>query len=136
MSILDKISPNHRPAWSYVATVVYLALCFVSFPGDWLLNIAAIFLFIQSRYEIYRHCTDETLKRKYAALGIGYFVFFPFSALAWAFVPLLSLEIQSSLLRYLFLPWLTGLLYLVPATLYLVHLDRRSGRLRPPLDSR
>jgi hypothetical protein len=136
MRFLYKIPSNHLPGWSYVATAVYLALRFVSFPGDWLLYSAAIFLFIHSRSEIYRHCTDETLKRKYAALGIGYFIFFPFSSLAWAFVPLLSLEIQSSLLRHLFLPWLTGLLYLVPATLYLVYLDRRSGRPRPPLDSR
>ena len=71
MRFLYKIPSNHLPGWSYVATAVYLALCFVSFPGDWLLYSAAIFLFIHSRSEIYRHCTDETLKRKILAAWAG-----------------------------------------------------------------
>lgn len=136
MKLSFAIRPSRRAAWSYASVGIYLTFSYVSFPGDWLVSLGATYLFIYTRFDICRDCRDEPLKRKYAALGIGYYVFFAFSYLVLPFATLLPLDLSSLVLRYLLVPWTTGLLYLVPATLYLAYLDHHARQPADPASSR
>ncbi len=105
---------------SYAAIVAYIASRYIQFPGDWILQSAALFIFIHARHARYRHAS-EAKKKRYSALGIGFFVFIPFAMLIFAFAPILPLRAQhQTAWAFLYI----DLFYLIPATGYLIFIDR------------
>ncbi len=105
---------------SYAAIATYLVSRHIEFPGDWLLRFAALYVFVHARYERYRHAS-EAKKKRYSALGIGFFVFIPFAMLIVAFTPLLPLRAQHpAVWAFIYIE----LFYLIPATGYLIFVDR------------
>ena len=105
---------------SYAAIVAFLASRHIEFPGAWILQVAALFVFFHARTERYRHASKMKQKR-YFALGVGFLIFILFAMLLFAFTPLLPLRAQHpAVLAFIYI----DVFYLVPATIYLLLVDR------------
>jgi hypothetical protein len=127
MNIDREFLVRHAVMLSYVCLLAYLVSPLISFWGDFILYAVAMLGFIYLRFVIHTRCESEKKKKRYVQIGIGYLVFLAFQMLLLPLVALVPIEqggggiLYSVLLR-------PGVVYIVPASIYMLILDRSKNR--------